>query len=286
MSCSRLEEIKRQIGLRRIVLTVILPHWRPNTLAARVWIRWASRCTAWLDGWLCSSAATTTQSPGDWLWWAGCCIVWLHAWLCSSVATAAQSSVYPSWRSCRTPCSFSPFARMVAPILSRIISLYQFWAIRPHLSLLCKKVFSGTDHVRIHENTRWVRVLADLLPRQAWTRLISYILLFTMLVWYQRELHTLSKSLCRWYAQENLVRQSHRFSCLLSTYSIWPRESGAPRITMSISGSSIIPVSYWKKVLQLGCTNLLSVWGAYQSILFHQVVNPAGKRSAIFRELV
>ena len=46
-------------------------------------------------------------------------------------------------------------------------SLYLVWAISPRPSLLGKKVFSGLDHVSILENTRWVRVLADLILRQA-----------------------------------------------------------------------------------------------------------------------
>jgi len=45
--------------------------------------------------------------------------------------------------------------------------LYPVWAIGPRLSLPGKKVFSGSDHVSILENTRWVWVLADLLLRQA-----------------------------------------------------------------------------------------------------------------------
>jgi len=45
--------------------------------------------------------------------------------------------------------------------------LYPVWAIGPLLSLPGKKVLSGSDHVGVLENTRWVLVLADLLPRQA-----------------------------------------------------------------------------------------------------------------------
>jgi len=45
--------------------------------------------------------------------------------------------------------------------------LYPVWAIGPRLSLPGKKVFSGSDNVSALENTRWARVLADLLPRQA-----------------------------------------------------------------------------------------------------------------------
>ena len=71
------------------------------------------------------------------------------------------------------------------------------WAIGPHLSLPGKKVLRGSDQVHVLENTRWVRVLADVLPSQACTRLISYILLFAMLVGYKRASHTLSKSLYR-----------------------------------------------------------------------------------------
>jgi len=146
--------------------------------------------------------------------------------------------------------------------------LYQVWAIGPRLILPGKQVFSGLDHVNLLENLRWVLVLADLLPRQAWTRLIPYILLFAILVGYDKGLHSLSKSLCRCYDQENHVRQSRAFSCPLSTYPIWPRESGLPRIEISISGRSVTPISYWKKVVQLGCTNLLSVGGAHKSVLF------------------
>jgi len=45
--------------------------------------------------------------------------------------------------------------------------LYPVWAIGSRLSLPGKKVFSGSDHVSVLENTRWVRVLAELLPHQA-----------------------------------------------------------------------------------------------------------------------
>jgi len=45
--------------------------------------------------------------------------------------------------------------------------LYPVWAIGPRLSLPGKKVFSGSDHVSVLDITRWVRVLADPLPRQA-----------------------------------------------------------------------------------------------------------------------
>jgi len=72
--------------------------------------------------------------------------------------------------------------------------LYPVWAIGPFLSLPGKKVLSGLDHVSVVENTKSVRVLADLLPRQACTRLIPYILPFAMLAEYDRGLHTLSKS--------------------------------------------------------------------------------------------
>jgi len=44
--------------------------------------------------------------------------------------------------------------------------LYPVWAIGPRLSLPGKEVFCGSDHVSVLENTRWVQVLADLLPRQ------------------------------------------------------------------------------------------------------------------------
>jgi len=45
--------------------------------------------------------------------------------------------------------------------------LYPVWAIGPRLSLPGKKVFIGSDDVSVLENTRWVWVLADLLPHQA-----------------------------------------------------------------------------------------------------------------------
>ena len=45
--------------------------------------------------------------------------------------------------------------------------LWTVWAIGPCLNLPGKKVFSGLDHVSVLENTSWVRVLADLLRRQA-----------------------------------------------------------------------------------------------------------------------
>jgi len=45
--------------------------------------------------------------------------------------------------------------------------LYPVWAIGPRLSLPGNKFFSGSDHVSVLDNTRWVRVLADLLPCQA-----------------------------------------------------------------------------------------------------------------------
>ena len=40
---------------------------------------------------------------------------------------------------------------------------YPVWAIGLRLSLPGKKGFSGSDHVSVLENTRWVQVLADLL---------------------------------------------------------------------------------------------------------------------------
>jgi len=45
--------------------------------------------------------------------------------------------------------------------------LYPVWAIGPCPSLPGKMVFSGSDHVSLQENPRWVWVLANLLPRQA-----------------------------------------------------------------------------------------------------------------------
>ena len=45
--------------------------------------------------------------------------------------------------------------------------LYPVWTIGSNLSLPGKKVFSGSDHVSVLDNTSWVRVRADLLPRQA-----------------------------------------------------------------------------------------------------------------------
>jgi len=45
--------------------------------------------------------------------------------------------------------------------------LYPVWAIGQRLSLPDTKVFSGSHHVSVLENTRWVLVLVELLPRQA-----------------------------------------------------------------------------------------------------------------------
>ena len=44
--------------------------------------------------------------------------------------------------------------------------LYAVWTIGPRLGLPGKKVFSVSDHLSVLEN-RWVRVLANLLLRQA-----------------------------------------------------------------------------------------------------------------------
>jgi len=74
--------------------------------------------------------------------------------------------------------------------------LYPVCAIGTGLSLPDNEGFSGSDHLSILENTRWVRVQADLLPRQASTRLILYILLFAMLIGYERGLHMLTKAWC------------------------------------------------------------------------------------------
>jgi len=82
-------------------------------------------------------------------------------------------------------------------ILVQNYRLYPVWAIGPRLSLPGKKVFSSLDYVSVLENERWVRVLADRLPRQDCTRVIPYILLFAMLVGDDRGLHTLGKSSCR-----------------------------------------------------------------------------------------
>jgi len=60
---------------------------------------------------------------------------------------------------------------------------------------------------------------------------------------------------------------------------------GAP-IKMSISGRSVIPVSYGKKVVQLGRTNLISVWGSHISILFLQGVHPVCNRRGMFWEIL
>ena len=51
--------------------------------------------------------------------------------------------------------------------LFRNYRLYPVWAIGPPLSLPGQKFFSGSDHVRVLGNTRWVQVVTDLLPRQA-----------------------------------------------------------------------------------------------------------------------
>ena len=53
------------------------------------------------------------------------------------------------------------------PNLVQNYRLYPVWAIGPRLSFPGKKVFRSWDHVSILENTRWVRVLAYLVPCQA-----------------------------------------------------------------------------------------------------------------------
>ena len=126
------------------------------------------------------------------------------------------------------------------------------------------------------------QVLTHLLPRQAWIRTVLYMPLFPMLWGYEITLPMLSISSCCWYARENWVRQSRAFSCLWSTYAIWPPESGVPRIESSISGRSLILVSYWKKPGQLAHTNLISVWGAHNAILFQQVVYPVCNHHGVF----
>jgi len=162
-----LEEMKIQISVLQIVLTILLPHMGPNARAARSW-----NSVGWLLGSL--TGGLTLQLGGYYNPIAGSLA--LVGWLSPSLAgcLTLQLSGY------RCPIVGIPFTAVLlhAVLLLHLCPdgpanlvqnyhLYPVWAIGPRLSLLGKKVFSGSEHVSVLENMTWVRVLAYLLPRQA-----------------------------------------------------------------------------------------------------------------------
>jgi len=151
----------------RIVLTILLRDWGPNVPAARSLnsVGWPLRSLA---GWLTlqlggyhnpiAGSLALVGWPSHSL--AGCLTLQLSGYRCPIVGrpfTVALSHAVLLLHLCPD-----------GPVnLVQNYRLYPVWAIGPGLSLPGKKVFSGSDQVSVLENTRWVRVLADLLPRQA-----------------------------------------------------------------------------------------------------------------------
>jgi len=149
------------------VLTILLPHWGPNALAAR-----SLNSVGWP---LCSLAGWLTLQLGGYhnpiagslalVGWplrsrAGCLTLQLSGYYCllNGIPIMAVLS---------HPVLLLHLCPDGPSTLVQNSRLYSVWAIGPRLSLPGKKGFSGSDHVSVLENTMRVRVLADLLPCQA-----------------------------------------------------------------------------------------------------------------------
>jgi len=150
-----------------MVLTILLPDWGPNAPAA-----WSFNSVGWLlrslAGWLTlqlggyhnpiAGRLALVGWPGRSL--AGCLTLQLSGYRCPIVGIpfiAVLSHAVLLLHLCPDGPA-NPFQNY---------RHYPVWAMGPRLSLPGKKVFGGSDHVSVLKNTRWVRVLADLLPRQA-----------------------------------------------------------------------------------------------------------------------
>jgi len=90
----------------------------------------------------------------------GCLTLQLGGHRCPMVGIPFTTVLSPAMLLCHLcpdgPANFVQNSRL-APV----------WAIGPRLSLPGEMVFTSSDRVSVLENTRWVPVLVDLLPRQA-----------------------------------------------------------------------------------------------------------------------
>jgi len=150
-----------------MVLTILLSHWGPNAPAAQSLnsVGWPLRSLA---GWLTLPLGSYHNPIAGSLalvGWplcslAGCLTRQLSGYRCAIVGIPFRA-VLSDPMLLLHPCRDGP-ANLV-----QNYRLYPVWAISPPLSSPGKKVFSGSDHINTLENTSWVPVLADLLPREA-----------------------------------------------------------------------------------------------------------------------
>ena len=149
-----LVEVKRQVSILQIFLTILLPRWGPIPPAAGG-LNSVGRP-------LCSLAGCQTRQLGG----SHCRIVWiLNSVGCLSRSLAGCLTL--KLRSYRCPIVAIPFTAILSHTLLLLhlclecprnvfqnYRLYPVWTIGTRLCLLGKKIFSVSDYVSVLENTR------------------------------------------------------------------------------------------------------------------------------------